>query len=139
MAKPNCGVKVGEPPSEWIQPLVVQLRQQIETFALKAVFDQTEKTVERLEKICERLRVACQENDTASVVRHDMAFHRHIVELAEDEDLIAIWLPIVVRMMLHYTRHGDLIENYREHKAILDALRKRDKRAAIRALKANIQ
>ena len=139
VAKPNCGVKVGEPPSEWIQPLVVQLRQQIETFALRAVFDQAERAVEGLEKICERLRVACEENDTASVVKHDMAFHRLIVELAEDEDLLAIWLPIVVRMMLHYTRHGDLIENYREHKAILDAIRRRDRRAAIRALKANIQ
>ena len=38
VAKPNCGVRVGSPSSEEIQPLVVELRRKIEVFALRKVF-----------------------------------------------------------------------------------------------------
>jgi DNA-binding GntR family transcriptional regulator len=42
-------------------------------------------------------------------------------------------------MMLHYTRHEDMMESHREHAAILDAIRDKDIRRAIAALKQNIQ
>ena len=42
-------------------------------------------------------------------------------------------------MMLHYTRHKDMMEAHREHAAILDAIRKRDVQKAIECLLANIQ
>ena len=37
------------------------------------------------------------------------------------------------------SRHSDLTESYREHAAIVDAFRSSDKRAAVNALKENIQ
>ncbi|MCS6851040.1 MAG: FCD domain-containing protein [Gemmataceae bacterium] len=36
-------------------------------------------------------------------------------------------------------RHSNLMESFREHKAVLDALRRKDAEAAVRALQANIQ
>ena len=38
VAKPNCGVKVGSPSGDEIQPLVIDLRRKIEVFALRKVF-----------------------------------------------------------------------------------------------------
>ncbi|MEM9702888.1 MAG: FCD domain-containing protein, partial [Planctomycetota bacterium] len=54
-------------------------------------------------------------------------------------DLLAIWLPIVSRMMLHYGRHLSLMDSHREHAAIVDAIRAGDEEAALSALLANIQ
>jgi len=140
VAKPNCGVKVGSASSEEIQPLVVDLRRKIEVFALRKVFGRlTEADVDRLDETVERLRVACEKEDIGEIVQHDMALHRYILEATGNADLLAMWLPIVSRMMLHYSRHRDMMESHREHAAIVDAIREGDKRAAIRALTANIQ
>ena len=68
-----------------------------------------------------------------------MDLHRYIVEATGNSDLLAMWLPIVSRMMLHYTRHGDIMESHQEHTTIVNAIRDRDKQAAIKALTENIQ
>jgi len=140
VAKPNCGVKVGSASSEEIQPLVVDLRRKIEVFALRKVFGRlTEADVDRLDETVERLRVACEKEDIGEIVQHDMALHRYILEATGNADLLAMWLPIVSRMMLHYSRHRDMMESHREHAAIVDAIRTRGKKAAVAALTANIQ
>jgi DNA-binding GntR family transcriptional regulator len=139
-SKRNCGARVGAAPDEWTQPLVVDLRRRIEVFALRrALKVLDENAVECLDEEVERLRIACQRADMAAIVRHDMAFHRHILEMTGDENLVAMWLPIVQRMMLHYTRHEDMMENHREHVAILEAIRAGDMKKAVTALKQNIQ
>jgi len=141
VAKPNCGVKVGSTdPGSNIQPLIIDLRRRIEVFALRSVFIKFSATdIDCLDKAVERLRVACQKEDIADIVRQDMAFHRFIIEATGNADLLATWLPIVSRMMLHCTRHHDWMDSHREHAAIVDAIRRRDKRGAVRALAANIQ
>lgn len=139
VSKPNCGVVVGRDLCERIQPLVVQLRRQIETHALELLFQDEVDVLPQLEQICQQLKSACEANDMSAVVQHDMAFHRCIVERHGDEEMVAIWLPIVARMMLHYTRHKELMDSYREHLAVVDAIRKGQKKRAIRALEKNIQ
>ncbi len=140
VAKPNCGVRVGSPSGKEIQPLVVELRRKIEVFALRKVFSRlTDGDVERLEDTVQRLKIACENEDLAEVVQQDMALHRYILEATGNADLLAIWLPIVSRMLFHYGRHRNMIESFREHAAIVNALRKRDRKAAIEALTANIQ
>lgn len=139
-AKPNCGVKVGSAASEDLQPLVVELRRQIEVFALCKVFGTvSEEDLDHLDDLTERLRTACEKDDLGEIVRYDMGLHRFLIEATDNSDLLAMWLPIVSRMMLHYTRHGDMMESHREHAAIVDAIRNQDKDAAIEALTKNIQ
>ena len=140
VAKPNCGVRVGSPSGEEIQPLVVELRRKIEVFALRRVFSKlTDSDVKRLEDTVQRLKTACENEDLAEVVQQDMALHRHILEATGNTDLLAMWLPIVSRMFLHYSRHRNMMESYREHAAIVDAIRRKDRKAAIEALTANIR
>jgi DNA-binding GntR family transcriptional regulator len=67
-----------------------------------------------------------------------MAFHRWIVEASGEPDLLALWLPVVTRMRLAYSRHADLREVYPEHRRIFEAFRKGDRKAAARALEENI-
>jgi len=140
VAKPNCGVRVREAPGAEIQKLVVDMRRRIEALALRQGFRRiADEGLPRLEGIVDAIKTACEEEDLPSLVEHDMAFHRAIVEMAEDDDLVAIWMPIVVRMMLHYSRHEDLMESYREHVAVVDAIRAKDRRVAVAALKENFQ
>jgi DNA-binding GntR family transcriptional regulator len=138
-AKPNCGVTVSQPPTEDIQPLIVELRRRIELFAIgKAVAEFTDEDIGHLERHVQGLGDACRQGDLASVVQHDMAFHRLLVE-ASGPDAVELWLPIVMRMWLHYGRHEDLMESYQEHAEILEAVRNRDADAARAALERNIQ
>ncbi len=140
VARPNCGVRVGSPSGEEIQPLVVELRRKIEVYALRRIFGKlADRDVERLQDTVRQLKTACENEDLAEVLQQDMALHRHIVEATGNTDLLAIWMPIVSRMLFHFGRHRSMMESFREHAAIVDAVRKRDRKAAIAALKANIQ
>jgi DNA-binding GntR family transcriptional regulator len=119
---------------------VVDLRRRIEVYALRKAFPKlTEADIERLDETVGQLRIACEKEDLSAMVRHDMALHRYILEVTGNANLLAMWLPIVSRMMLHYSRHRNMMESHREHAAIVDAIRRRDKKAAVAALLANIQ
>lgn len=139
VAERNCGVRVKSGPSQAIQPLVVSLRRQIESFALAAVFDQlTEADDQRWQQQLDDLHEACKAGDLPRAIEHDIGFHRSIVERTGDADLVAIWLPIIMRMLLRYSRHARLMEVYREHAKVVKAIKARDKKAALAALEANI-
>lgn len=139
-AKPNCGVRVSSSLDKKLQPLIVELRRKIEKYALEQAFDGfTEEDLVKLDATVQGLRKACKDNDLAELVQYDMALHSHIVESAGNSELVSIWLPIVSRMLLHYSRHEDMMESYREHAEIVDAIRSKDRKAALKALLANIQ
>jgi DNA-binding GntR family transcriptional regulator len=139
VAEPNRGVRVSGGPSQMIQPLVVETRRRIERFALDAVFDKlTAEDNRALDEVLARFKSACEKGEMKEVVERDLALHRWIVERAGDADLLAMWLQVIVRMRLRYTRHKTLLDSYREHKRIVDAIKKRDRAAALASLEANI-
>ena len=135
VAEPNVGAKVATGPSEATHRLVIRVRRLIETFALASIFEQlTDEDTRQLGEILDRLRAACERDDLLGLVGHDMMFHRSILERTGDRDLMAIWRPIVVRMMLRYSTHRSLMETYEDHRLIYEAIRTRDKKAALKAL-----
>ena len=138
-AEPNRGVRVSGGPSLAIQPLVVETRRRIERFALETIFESvTADDLRSLDEVLARFKTACERGEMKEVVERDLALHRWIVERAGDADLTAMWLQVIVRMRLRYTRHKTLMDSYREHKRVVDAIRKRDRAAALAALEANI-
>jgi GntR family transcriptional regulator, rspAB operon transcriptional repressor len=140
VAQPNRGVRVGPRLGPAIRPLVVELRRRIEAFAVEqAMAKDGADDLAELEAILARFKAACRAGTMPEVVKHDMAFHRWIVERVGDADLLALWLSVVVRMRLQYTRHRSLMESFREHLAVVEALRAKDQAAAVKALEANIQ
>lgn len=139
-SEPNCGVKVSQMTSQWIQPLIVRQRLEIEIFALrKSLPDIDHKSIERLESKVDLLGSACQKKDLSALTECDLAFHRCLLDCAGEDDLTAIWLPLVTRMIMNYARHIDMSQSHEEHTEILEAVRDKDLRRAIQALKDNIQ
>lgn len=139
VAKPNCGVRVAAVQEE-TQVLLVDLRKRIEVFALRDAFASLDESlVEKLQETVDLMKAACEAEDLPTIVEQDMALHRLIIQSSGNPDLLAIWLPIVSRMMLHYSRHNSMMESHREHAAIVDAIRAGDQEAAVASLEANIQ
>ena len=138
--EPNKGVRVAQNPSVEVRPLVVQLRRTIEVFVLESIFNRiTDSDIATWQAILNDIKSACESNDLNALTDHDLRFHQAIIKSHDDRDLFTLWQPIAMRMMMHYNRLDDIMDSYREHKRILDAIRARDRRAAIEALSTNIQ
>jgi len=138
VAEQNRGVRVRRPDPA-IRSLVVGMRRKIESFAIKGLCQRGDEVLTFFAENIALFQTACRQGDMAEVVEHDMAFHRHIVESGGGSDLVAVWVPVMTHMMLPYSRHGDLMDSYREHKAVVEALRGGDQAAALQCLRANIQ
>ena len=137
--EPNKGVRVAQNPSVEVRPLVVALRRKIESFVLDSIFERiTEEDLEDWNGILVDIKMACEASDVDALTEHDLRFHRAIIQSHDDKDLFALWQPIAMRMMMHYNRLDDIMESYREHERILDAIRAGNKRGAIKALVDNI-
>lgn len=138
--EPNKGVRVAQNPSDEMRPLVVQLRRTIEVYVLESIFDRiTDSDIDTWQAILNDIRTACELNDLNALTNYDLRFHQAIVKSHDDRDLFTLWQPIAMRMMMQYNRLDDIMDSYREHKLILDAIRARDRKAAIEALSTNIQ
>ena len=138
--EPNKGVRVAQNPSVEVRPLVVSLRRTIEKFVLESIFERiTRDDIALWEEILADIKLACESNDVDALTEHDLRFHQAIIRSHDDRDLFALWQPIAMRMMMQYNRLDDIMDSYREHKQILDAIRDGDKAAALRALETNIQ
>ncbi|MDQ8201466.1 GntR family transcriptional regulator [Pelagicoccus sp. SDUM812003] len=140
VATPNCGVRVSHRLDEDLQPLVVDVRRRIEGYAIDRAIKRLDEEGARLIKdALEKNRIACSSEDLPTIVKSDMAFHQIIVELSGVPELMSLWQPVIASMMLHYERHRAWMESYREHEEIAKALLAKDRRAAKRALNANIK
>ena len=138
--EPNKGVRVAPSPSASVRPLVVELRRKIETFVIENSFDEiVETALNDLDAILKDIKFACEKEDTMALVEYDLQFHKSIIDCHEDPEVFAIWEPIMIRMLMHYDRHPNLMDSYHEHKAIVDAIQDGDKDAAMSALQSNIQ
>lgn len=140
VATPNCGVRVAHKLDEEMQPLVVDVRRRIEGFALdRAIKKLDPDGIELIDAKLDAHRKSCKSGDLPSIVKSDMEFHQAIIDLADVPELFSLWQPIIASMMLHYERHRDWMESYREHEAIANAIKAGDKREAKKALNANIK
>ncbi len=137
--EPNKGVQVASRPMADVRPLVVDLRKRIETYVLDQVFDRiTPRDLQSLDSVLQDMESACRREDPDALMEQDIRFHQTLVGMHPSPDLLRIWEPIMTRMLLEYTRHGDLMESYLEHKRIADAIREGNQEAALEALAANI-
>ena len=140
VAVPNVGVRVAPHPNDEVRPVVIQMRRIIEEFTLNRVFDRiTPDIIRHLEEILDKLRTACEQGDIQALQEHDRTFHRILVDLYGEKRLFMIWHSMFTWMIFRYGRHKDLMESYREHREILEAIKKGDKEKALELLKGNIQ
>lgn len=138
-ARPNAGVKVAVAPSGFKREVIVRLRRELEASALAAWFDARDGALlDALGGNLTRYKAACRTGELGAVVELDMGFHRLIVESADGGSLVDVWLPIILRMYLRYSRHRSLLESHREHAGIVEAMHAGRKSDALARLRAHI-
>jgi GntR family transcriptional regulator, rspAB operon transcriptional repressor len=139
VAKPNCGVRTNRAPSPAVRRMLVEMRRRIERTALGLGFARIDRDrIAGWAAQLDQFEQACRASAMHRVVDLDLAFHRSIVELP-GQGLEHVWLPVMGRMVLPYSRHARLLESFREHRAVLDAIERGDRKEAVRCLMANIQ
>jgi DNA-binding GntR family transcriptional regulator len=135
-AIPNTGVKVRHQPPDHIQQFLTPLRRTIEVYALDLCFDSlNDDDFRNWDAMLEKLRAACEQRDYPGMAEYELAFHRSILQRAGDPTLLSIWSLIVAQVAAYlrewHKKYADPIDNYREHKEIVDTFRNRDKEASI--------
>lgn len=139
IARPNVGVKVAADPSPFKRNVIVRLRREIESAALMSWFEKKDPALlTALDTNLASYREACAGGNLDQIVELDMAFHRTFVEAADDGSLVDLWLPVILRLYLRYSRHRSLMESYQEHAAIVAAMRAGREWEALEALKQHI-
>ena len=139
--EPYCGAKVASPAPENILPLIRAQRRMVEGFALRLFFEAvTPGDLAAWDEILEKMRRSCERDDYPAIVLQDIALHLSFMERAGQPELFDLWLPLVARMRFAYAKYyRDAREIYDEHRAIVEALRRRDLKAALKALETNIK
>jgi DNA-binding GntR family transcriptional regulator len=139
--EPHCGARVAGPAPEAVLPLIRAQRRLVEGFALRLFFKNINPgDLAAWDEILDRMRAACESEDYPSIVLQDIALHLSFIELAGQPELLDLWLPLVARMRFAYANYyHNGIEIYDEHRAIVDAFRRRNLKAALKALHANIK
>jgi DNA-binding GntR family transcriptional regulator len=138
------GCTVAESAPDSIQTLVLPIRRTLECFALGLVFDSVkDEHFRKWDEILAAMRRACLGRDEAMIVEQDIAFHRSILEMAEQPDLLAIWMTIVARIRRYFLegcrRYSNPMDQYAEHEELVRIFRERKKAKAIKALEAHIK
>jgi DNA-binding GntR family transcriptional regulator len=138
---PHCGATVASPAPEPMLPLIRAQRRLVERFALRRVIkDITPDDLAGWEDILEKMRAACEKEDYPAIVLQDIALHLSFIERAGQPELLDLWLPLVARMRFAYAKYyHNALEIYDEHRVIVDALRRRDLKATLKALETNIK
>jgi DNA-binding GntR family transcriptional regulator len=139
--EPHCGAKVAGPAPEILLPLIRAQRRKVEGFALRRFFkDVTPDDFAAWDEVLEKMRGACEREDYPAIVLQDIALHLSFIERAGQPEVLDLWLPLVARMRFAYEKYyHNALEIYDEHRAIIDALRRRDLKATLKALETNIK
>lgn len=124
-------------------PDTYQVRYALEGFAARmAALAMTDEVIDALEENMVQLHEALTEGDLDAAARLDFAFHMRIVAVAGNGAIEAILRSSSEIMKesqrLPFYRRELLQSTYREHRAILDALKARDCEAAGRSIEAHI-
>lgn len=140
VAKVNKGVYVNAVLDPKIQDLMVNVRRQIEIFAVNELQGKiTEKDISALKAIIETLKDAFRRKAYTEVTKADIEFHRYLIHKAGGDELVNIWQPMVLRMRMNYKRITSAKVALDEHLDILNALADHDGDKAVTALLNNIR
>lgn len=121
---------------------VFPVRAALEELAAQEATKRLAGDVSALEAEVEAMRAAAAREDTNELVRHDIAFHRLIVEAAENPVLEQCWRSLGVEGRITISLYGTNIEPEDAaelHVPLLEAIRSGKPRAAGRAARKHVE
>ncbi|MFI4852648.1 MAG: GntR family transcriptional regulator [Gimesia chilikensis] len=142
-SKPNCGMRVAPSSSKSMHELVIPLRQTVESFALRSIFDDLKNDdFAEWEALLTEMKAACENQDFLQLTELDIKFHQSIVARSPEQGLMTIWLTLVSRLRRHFLegfqKPNDPMKVYYEHLAIVSMFRSGKLEPSIQALISNI-
>ncbi|GEA11262.1 GntR family transcriptional regulator [Alteromonas sp. KUL49] len=140
VSKNNVGASVNSPLSPELQKLSIDLRKKIEEFAVKAVIESiSSDQLNEMDGIIDVMHEHFEKQEYTELTKADITFHQYFIELAGGENLINLWYPIVIRMRMNYQRIKTSSTLVDEHRDIVNAMRERNVKDAINAIRKNIK
>lgn len=121
---------------------VYPVRAVLEELAAKEATKKLAGDVSALEAEVEAMREAARRGDVTALVRHDIAFHRLVVEAAGNPILEQCWKSLGVEGRITITLYGTSIEPQEAaelHVPLLEAIRSRKPAAAGRAARKHVE
>ena len=121
---------------------VYPVRAVLEELAAKEATKRLEGDVHALEAEVDAMRAAAKRNDLGALVRHDIAFHRLIVEAAGNPILEQCWKSLGVEGRITISLYGTYVgpeEAAELHVPILEAIRSGKPGAAGRAARKHVE
>jgi len=121
---------------------VYPVRASLEELAARLAAENLDGNVSALEAEYETMRVAARRGDINALVRHDIAFHRLIVEGADNSVLEQCWKSLGVEGRITLSLYGDYMEPgevAERHLPLLDAIRSQNPNAAGREARKHVE
>ena len=121
---------------------VYPVRAVLEELAAKEAAKLLDGDVAVLEREVEEMRAAARRGDLSALVRHDIAFHRLMVEAAGNPVLEQCWKSLGVEGRITISLYGTYVEPdeaAEKHVPILEAIRSRKPGAAGREARKHVE
>jgi DNA-binding GntR family transcriptional regulator len=124
LSSPYKETRVATITKEEVLELLIPIRLNIETYALKKGFASwDEQVIKKFEMIIIEMEKAITYKDLLQLVELDLRFHEIIIHSAQNTNVINIWESIVNRIRIHFIYQGkfytDLQQIIEEHQAML--------------------
>ena len=139
-SEPFVGVRVREVSPEVVGE-VYPIRSGLEEVAARTAVARLNGDVSALAAELREMRRVAALGDPQGLMKHDVQFHRLIVESSGNQALLEIWtsLQIEMRSMITLFHHTDLPQIAESHVPILDAISRRDADATAAALREHFE
>jgi DNA-binding GntR family transcriptional regulator len=137
-SEPFRGARVRAVDDEHLLP-VFPVRMALEELAARHAAHNVDGDIGLLEREVDSMRAAAEAGDWRAQISHDLAFHRTVVEMADNEPLLQSWLVLGVEVstaFATYWTYWDQADLAEFHVPILEAIRDGDAaRAGVEARK----
>lgn len=136
---PNIGMKVASHPTEESLSLIIDIRNKIEDFILRRVFEELRmNNLSKWESLLKDLKNASDNEDLEAFIDADIRFHRFFINLYSDKHIRDLWEDARARMMMRYNRLKNLKSGYAEHELIFNAVKNDNLEKALSNLHRNV-
>jgi GntR family transcriptional regulator, gluconate operon transcriptional repressor len=122
---------------------IYSMRCMLETAMVKLAIERvTEADIAALDSLIEDMRKAANDEEPATLIELDLAFHRQLCSLSGHRRLVEAWdrlaSPIRLFLTMAIPKYLDLRDAAESHPPIVRALRRRDAEAAIRHMETGV-